>query len=244
MYRFVPRDALAYDRLRSPPQEGAPFLLDEAYRLAHLPLVNPAHPDVTSAAPGKDYLNGVHGRVRSLVLPIAWKALAASPAFVALEGQLRSASFASKIAWTIAERRRGRLHATLCGSLAPEDVTDGRIAALAASGRFRVRLEGLFSGNVNRGRLYLETHPEERDGRNVVHRIQEAMGCAPSDLYVVGIHNLIDHLTVEEAADLRAMMARWRGRLVAELTVEELWLLSSVDDLVLESTIERVIRLA
>jgi hypothetical protein len=106
-----------------------------------------------------------------------------------------------------------------------------------------VRLEGLFSGNVNRGRLYLETHPEEREGRSAVHIVQEAMGRLASDLHVVGIHNLTDHLTAEEAAELRALMAKWRGAVIAELVVEELWLLSSLDDLVLDSTVERVIRL-
>jgi hypothetical protein len=115
--RFVPRGSLAYDRLLAPPAEGEPFLLDDAYRLAHLPLVNAQHPDVVASIPGKDYRNGVHGRVLSLVLPIPDSALADSAGFQALEGDLRSASFAGKIAWDVADRRRGRLHATLCGSL-------------------------------------------------------------------------------------------------------------------------------
>jgi hypothetical protein len=242
---FVPRERLAYDRLLTPPAPGEPFLMDEGYRLCHLPLVNPAHPRAIASVPGKDYRNGRHGRVHSLVAPVPDAALAASPAFLELTRALEGSSFAAKIAWDVAARRAGKLHATLAGSLgAGETPPVPDIAALAAIGPFQLRLEGLFSGNVNRGRLYLEAHPEERAGDNVVHLIQRALGRPPTDLYVIGLHNLTDDLSVAEAAELAALIASWRGRAVAEIVVRELWLLSSTDDLVLDSRVERRIPLS
>jgi hypothetical protein len=241
---YTPRERLAYDRLLTPPAPGKPFLMDESYRLAHLPLVNPAHPGVIASAPAKDYLNGVHGRVHSLVAPVPDAALAASPAFRILTEQLRSASFAPKIAWDVAARRAGKLHATLCGSLGAGETPPALdTAALASVGPFRLRLAALFSGDVNRGRLYLEAHPEERGGVNMVHRIQAALGRPATDLYVVGLHNLTDDLTTAEAAELTALIKGWRGRAIAEIRIAELWLLSSLDDLVLDSRIEQRIRL-
>jgi hypothetical protein len=242
---FVPRARLAYDRLLAPPAPGQPFLMDDGYRLRHLPLVAPAHPRAIVSAPGEDYLNGRHRRVHSLVAPIPDAALAASPAFAELAGALRGASFADKIAWDVAAQRAGKLHATLAGALAAgETPPELDAAALAAVGPFRLRLEGLFTGNVNRGRLYLEAHPEERAGENVVHLLQRALGRPTTDLYVVGLHNLTDDLDAAEAADLAALIAAWRGRAVAEIVVDALWLLSSLDDLVLESRVERLISLS
>jgi hypothetical protein len=245
---YVPREALAYDRLLTPPAPGAPFQLDESYRLAHLPLVNPGHPRVILSAPGKDYDHGVHGRTHSLVLPVPDAVLAGSAGWRSLEDALRRASFSGKVAWEMARRRAGKLHATVCGSLAGGDhapaIPDAALAALRAVGPFHVRLEGLFSGNVNRGRLYLEAHPEQRNGCNVLHLVQDALGRPLSDLYVVGVHNLMDDLTPDEGAELAAIIRRLRNAPVAEVRVEELWLLSSRDDLVLDSRVERRLQLS
>ncbi len=242
---YVPRTELAYDRLLSPPAPGAPFLLDEGYRLCHLPLVAPGHPKAIASVAGKDYRDGRHGRVHSLVAPVPDAALAGSPAFRALEAALRASAFAGKIAWDVAARRAGKLHATLCGSLGRGETAPAiDAAALSAIAPFRLRLEGLFSGNVNRGRLYLEAHPEWRGGRNAVHAVQAALGRPPTDLYVVGLHNLTDDLDAAEAAELAALIRDWRGRAVAEIVVDALWLLSACDDLVLDSRVERRFQLS
>ena len=52
---FCADSALGYDRSRSVFNQGEAFRLDDAYRLAHLPLVNPSHPDVIANTPGKSY---------------------------------------------------------------------------------------------------------------------------------------------------------------------------------------------
>ncbi len=139
---FCPDDALAYDRSRTVFVPGQGLALDEAYRLAHLPLVAPDHPGVIPAREGRYYSRGRHPRVVSLVLRVPQACLAAAPAHAALERDLRAAPFAHKIAWDVAARRADRLHATLCGSLAvgPEavpELTPARQAAWRPSVRSR-----------------------------------------------------------------------------------------------------------
>ncbi|MFJ5368912.1 hypothetical protein ACIPIA_06790 [Bosea sp. CER48] len=176
---------------------ASPLLLDESYRLAHLPLVAPNHPGVIARRDGRFYEMGRHPRVFSLVLPVDDGVLQASPAFRALEDELRAAPFAGKIAWNILPKRRGKLHATLCGSLAtgePATATQATRDALSRIEPFNVELRGLFSGNVNRGRLYLAVYPEKRAGANVLQAVQAAFGRPPGDLWLVGLYNFTDDL--------------------------------------------------
>ncbi|MGX7703766.1 hypothetical protein [Methylobacterium sp. Gmos1] len=243
---FCPDEALAYRRSRTPFVPGQGLALDEAYRLAHLPLVAPDHPGVIPEREGRYYIRGRHPRVVSLVLPVPWAALAAAPAHAELERELRAAPFAHKIAWDIAARRTERLHATLCGSLAigPEAgpvLTAEQRAALAAFGPLTVELRGLFSGIINVGRLYLRVYPECRDGVDRLAEIQRIMGRPPSGLTVVGLHALTDDLDPPEAASLAALIERWWDRPILRLTLDALWLLWATDDQVLDGgVLERV----
>lgn len=243
---FCPDDVLAYRRSRTRFAPGEGLVLDEAYRLAHLPLVAPGHPAVIPAREGRFYDHGRHPRVVSLVLPVPQALLAAAPAHAALERELRAAPFGRKIAWDVAARRSERLHATLCGSLAvgPEAgpvLTPEQRASLAASGPVTVELRGLFSGNVNVGRLYLRVYPECRDGADRLAEIQRIMGRPPSGLYVVGLHALTDDLDTAETASLVALIERWWDRPILRLTLDALWLLWATDDQVLDGgVLERV----
>ncbi|GJD63897.1 hypothetical protein [Methylobacterium frigidaeris] len=243
---FCPDDALAYRRSRTRFVPGEGLILDETYRLAHLPLVAPDHPGVIPSKEGRSYARGRHPRVVSLVLPVPHARLAAAPAYAALERELRAAPFAHKIAWDIAARRRDRLHATLCGSLAigpdaePTPTLEQR-AALATLGPVAVELRGLFSGTVNVGRLYLRVYPEFRDGADRLAEIQRIMGRPPSGLYVVGLHALTDDLDPAEAASLADLIERWWNRPMLHLSLDALWLLWATDDQVLDGgVLERV----
>lgn len=53
-------DELAYRDSRTPFVDGEGLLLDESYRLAHLPLVVPDHPRVIARRAGKSYDRGRH----------------------------------------------------------------------------------------------------------------------------------------------------------------------------------------
>ena len=235
---FCGDEELGYLASRTPFKKGEGFAMDEAYRLAHLPLVAPDHPRVVVRKAGSPYERGRHGPVISLVLPIASDDLLASENYRTLEADLKRSPFAHKIAWPIVEQRREKLHATICGALEalPGLAADCR-EALAGLGPLFVELRGLFSGNVNQGRLYLCVYPEKRHGADVLRQIQRLMGRRETGLYVVGLYNLVDDLDTGEAAELARLVEAWWGRLILRCRVDRLWLLSSRDDLALDSEI-------
>jgi hypothetical protein len=232
---------LGYLRSRTVFAEGEPLRLDEAYRLAHLPLVAPRHARVIARRDGAGYEMGRHEQVFSLVLPVPWEALRASPAYRELESDIAAQNFAGKLAFDLLERRGGKLHATICGRLGtgetPPSFDPQALGALEHLGPISVELRGLFSGNVNLGRLYLRAYPERRDGANMFRRIQKLLGRPETDLYVVGLHNLVDDLDAAEAASLAALIARWWDRPILRFQADSLWLLGAKDDLVLDSAV-------
>ena len=246
MGTFCSDAELGYERSRTRFVPGEKLLLDETYRLAHLPLIAPDHPDVIHSRPGATYRMGRHERIFSLVLPVPCDALERSAPYHELEHELRQSPFANKIAWDLLAKRRERVHATICGSLSkdvPHVFSDLDRAALRQLGPLRVELRGLFSGNINVGRLYLRVYPECRDGRNVLHQIQRTLGRPETDLYLVGLFNLADHLEAVEADALQGIIARWWDRRILTLDVSRLWHLGSSDDLVLDARVEDVIPL-
>jgi hypothetical protein len=237
---FCPEAELGYERSRTRCGSGEGLALDETYRLAHLPLVAPGHPRVIESREGSSYVMGRHERVFSLVLPVFGDLLNQSPAYRDLDEAMRAAPFAGKIAWDLLDRRRDKLHATICGSLStgmPPVLDQDKRRALTELGPVAVELRGLFSGNVNRGRLYLRAYPESRNGENVFRRIQRSLGCRETDLYVVGLYNMTDDLEADEAAALACLIERWWDRTILRLTVDHLWLMGACDDLVLDSAI-------
>ncbi|WP_248309525.1 hypothetical protein [Bosea sp. Tri-44] len=237
-------DELGYLRSRTAFVAGAGMALDDGYRLAHLPLIDPHHPKAIARKDGTHYENGRHPPIYSLVVPTL--DLPEASAYRELERELRQAPFAAKIAWDLVAQRQAKLHATVCGSLsvgAPPTIDQAARDALSRLGPVEMELRGLFSGNVNRGRLYLRLYPERRDGQNAFHLIQRALGRSTSDLYVVGIWNLNEDLDAAEAVALAAMLDRWWDRPILRFTADQLWLMGASDDLVLDSKIVETISL-
>jgi len=230
---------LAFGNSRTAFEPGSGMLLDDTYRLAHLPLVAPQHPRVIAAKEGTPYRMGRHPAAYSLVLPVSADALEASPNYRALDAELRAAPFAHKVAWHILDQRRERLHATVCGGLGAKKplIEPVARAALASLGPLVAEVRGLFSGNVNRGRLYLRVYPEQRAGTNLFHAVQRALGRPTTDLYVVGVWNLVDDLDASEAEALAALVERWWSRVLLRVEAAELWLLGARDDLVLDAEV-------
>jgi len=249
---FVDDVHLGYRRSLTPIKAGEALMLDPGYRLAHLPLVNPRHCDVIPHQEGKTYDHGRHPPVTSLVLPVPQEALEASPAYQELQEALGKAPLAEHIAWDLIQRRAGKLHATLCGGLAGLSVEKEdkqseieRIRKILSQyPSFDVELRGVFSGNVNVGRLYMKLYPQLWQGKNPIQHIQTALTERSSDLYLVGLHNLRDHLTLQQTAWLMEWIHHWWDRPILRFRVTHLWLLTSCDDLVLDSHKEACFDLA
>ncbi|MDP3243812.1 MAG: hypothetical protein Q8M69_25585, partial [Reyranella sp.] len=130
---FCSDSELGYLRSRTRFAPGEKLWLDEAYRLAHLPLIAPDHPDIIHSRPGASYRRGRHERIFSLVLPVPPDALEKSASYQELERDLRHSPFANKVAWDLLPKRRDKLHATICGSRSkdlPYRISDDARAAL------------------------------------------------------------------------------------------------------------------
>lgn len=243
---FVDGRDLGYARALTIPADGARYLFDESYRRAHLPLVAPDHSLVIAQDQARGYRMGVHGIIYSAVLPVSADALDESPMFRRLEADLRNASFAKKIAWDIVAQRKPVLHATVCGTLssdAPPILGSAVREQLRGTGSFSAELRGLFSGNLNIGRLYLPLYPEMRQGRNMVHAVQQALGRPPGDMYLAGIYNFTDELTVEETSVLQRLLRQWQDKPLLRFSCDEIWILGGRDDLVLDHDIYEKIAL-
>jgi hypothetical protein len=196
--------------------------------------------------PGTHYDRGRHPIVFSLVLAMP-RELRASRPYRELEAELLGAPFAPKTAWDIVARRQDKLHATVCGSLSTGDppvISEAARRELRRIGPIAVEVRGLFSGTVNRGRLYLRVYPERRDGGNVLHEVQRALGRPVTDLYVVGVWNLTDDLSPAEAEALGSLIERWWDRPILRFEADRLRLLGASDDLVLESSVAEELALA
>lgn len=203
-------------------------MLDETYRLAQLPLVAPDHPDVLPSIPGADYRHGRYPTPRrSLVIRVPFEPIAAHPFFQ----DLREGSIGRKIAWEMFERRRERLHVTVAM------LQDRTVPATSAT--FRLRVGGPLIGARNRGRLYAACYPERADGDDPLATLQRGCGMAPTGLYLLGIVNLVDHLTVDETASLSQVLRRHELATMAIIDVVDLAILRTHDDLALDATFTR-----
>jgi hypothetical protein len=227
--------SLGYAAARRRFAPGEVLRFDESYRMAHLPLVAPAHPAVMRSA--ADYRAGRYETARySLVVPVSFRDLAASPSFQAVDAALRNSSLAGKIAFDLCERRAAKLHVTLGSGLARSGLDrHARAVArrLTSLGALRFRLRGPFLGSRNTGRIYFPAYPECRDGEDTFGLIQDALGVARTRLYVLGYYNLADELDVEETSALQRIVDVWGEAEVLQVEAGHCFIQATNDDLVL-----------
>jgi hypothetical protein len=239
--KFCDDSVLAYDASRRVFSPGEALTFDNAYRLAHLPLVAPGHAAIISTKDGTDYHNGRYETPRhSLVVPIDAGQLARSETFRQFEAELRSFSFSDKIAWQLGDERAGKLHATVVGGLSEKDIArcaEAAAGALAPLGAVSLRIGGPFLGRINTGRIYLPVYPCCHDGKDVFTLVQSACGARLSRFYVIGYYHLAAPLTVAETADLAGLAERWRRRVLAELPVTSFVVMATNDDLALSGRV-------
>jgi len=244
---FCDDERLDYDKSRTAIVETQGLRFDSSYRLAHLPLVAPDHPLVIPTKAGTTYHNGVHDLTYSIVIPVTTGEMSLSESFKTLLGEVKSSKFADKLSWDTYSLRENVLHTTVCGAISTGElphIENCVYEKLREIGPFSISIRGLFSGNVNVGRLYLKMYPELRDGENLCHLIQALFDSPKTDLYVVGLFNFVEELDAVEASDLKKILDHWWDIEIARLRVERLWLLKSRDDLVLDGSIDEIIPLS
>lgn len=237
MTLFARPHQLRYRRLAS--RITGALRLDESYRICHLPLIDPTHPDVI-ARKGEYDMGWFPKPSYALIVPVDADELDASPHYRRMIAALRASPFNSKIAWDMTERRRPVLHATLRSHLHDQH-NDTALRHLTARLRnerqFRARLIGPWMGDKNHGRLYLPLIPETRNGVDPCARMQSLAGRKPTQLYTVGLIHLRDHLTADETVSLQQILSDWRDRVLLDYTVKEIWLQATHDSLALDARI-------
>lgn len=235
--QFCDDSRLNYASSRRVFKSGDILDFDDAYRLAHLPLVAPDHPAAIREARDQDYRNGTYIKPRySLVAPVHAEALTASPMFQALERDMRATSFTPKIAWDVCTRRATKLHATVVNGLSAANASACAEAAgkmLARLGPLSFRIGGPFVGSKNTGRIYFPVYPQVIAGEDALALIQDAVGAARTRFYVIGYYNLIDPLDAIETADLARIIKHWSPATLAEVALSALVLHATNDDLAL-----------
>jgi hypothetical protein len=229
--------ALAYAAARRRYGRGEALRFDLSYRLAHLPLVAPAHPAVLRSAAGTDYQDGRYATARSsLVVPVSARELAASAAFQALDAALRKSRIAGKIAFDLCDRRAAKLHVTVGSVLAPAEVEPHARAVarvLNSLGALRFKLTGPFLGSKNTGRIYFPAYPEQRSGDDAFGLLQDALGVPRTRFYVLGYYNLVDELDAAETSALQDIVDAWSSVDMLQVQAGECIIQATNDDLVL-----------
>jgi hypothetical protein len=243
---LVPESQLLYARSRRRFAPGEALRFDDLYRLAHLPLLDPDHPDVIPWQEGTDYRMGRYETARlSLVMPVDDAQLEASPVFAATQAALLASGVGRKIAWPVMQRRRARLHATLASGFSAERVPEvlaGVGKVMSGLGPFAVRVGGPMVGDRNLGRIYFPLYPEQRSGVNLLDLLQDAAGARRTCLYLVGYYSLADHLTVGETAELAQILDAHAATTQAVLRITRLWVMQTHDDLALSARVLHEIR--
>lgn len=230
--------SLRYAEYRHRFAPGDGFALGADYRLAHLPLIDPAHPRAIRAVPGKDYVDGRYATPRhALALHVPAGALDAAPAFRAIEAALKASAAGRKVAWATQAKRREVLHATIAG---PVDDATARGYETAARGFLTapvpVRLGGPYIGNRNHGRVYLPVYP--KDGEALA-ALQRAIGARDTGFYAVGLWHLADDLDPGEAAALADWRDRWENETVLDIPAARFGMLTTTDDQAIHSPVWR-----
>ena len=221
--------------------------MDEAYRANQLPLLRPDHPGVIARRPGSDAVMGRYEASRiSAVVQLPSAVLEASPAYRDLVTRLRTSPVGAKVDWAMAERRRDVLHATLRSGLERDGLSEAKCRLLSAAGfgSVGVAIGGLWAGTAfNRGRLYLPLYPERRGDDDAFGLLQRRLGGRETRFYSIGLSNLADDLDEAETTALGRVIEAGAGTRIAETTFEELALLETHDDLVLDGRVIDTVRL-
>ncbi|MER0480009.1 hypothetical protein ABR737_16960 [Streptomyces sp. Edi2] len=215
------RQAAAYDWAAN-----RALTLDQRYRERQLPLLHdraraPLAPETGTA----EYWPPI----RSAVIPIDSRRLAADPGITAFLDDLRRSDVAPLIWWPGLALRADRMHATLAGGL------EGSPELLAhPAPPIEVIVRGPWIGRFNTGRIYLPVQAADAESATALSQLRTRTG-APHRPLLAGYLQLTDDVTGTTYRQLHDLVTTHRSRIAVRLPLTELWLMDTMDDLVLRS---------
>ncbi|BCK67531.1 hypothetical protein Srufu_014840 [Streptomyces libani subsp. rufus] len=215
------RQAAAYDWAAN-----EALTLDPRYRERQLPLLNnraraPLGPETGAA----EYWPPI----RSAVIPIDSLRLAADPGVTAFVDDLRRSDVASLVWWPGLALRADRMHATLVGGL-----EKGAELPVQLTQRIEVRVRGPWIGRFNTGRIYLPVQAADVESATALAQLRLRTHADHRPL-LAGYLQLTDDVTGDSYRQLRDIVATHQSSIAVHLSLSELCLMDTMDDLVLRS---------
>ncbi|MFE1763640.1 hypothetical protein ACFW81_05405 [Streptomyces angustmyceticus] len=204
--------------------------LDGRYRERQLPLLDdraraPLGPDTGPA----EYWPPI----RSAVLPLDSRRLAADAGLASFLDALRRSDAGSLVWWPGLALRADRLHATLAGGLeGGRDLS----ALLRLARRVDVVVRGPWIGRFNTGRIYLPVQAADVAAATALARLRTRLGAAHRPL-LAGYVQFTGEVTGDAYRQLRDLVATHQSRIAVRMPLSALWLMDTMDDLVLRSRV-------
>jgi hypothetical protein len=215
---------------------------DDRYRFAHLPIMCAAHPLSIERGNNGAYVGGQRQPVYSIIAPINLKDLMQSTAFCDMLHDLKTSSIADAIFWPALCKRVEKLHTTvavLSSGSAPSLQPDA-VAAVRQALPLVMRLQGLFHGRMNTGRVYLKAYPERRASKNIFEFIQATFGVPRRSVSTTGLINLKEEIEGERLEALKSILTKWRDVPFVDIHVDTLLIARSTDDLFDETIVDQI----
>ncbi|MFF8785532.1 hypothetical protein [Streptomyces sp. NPDC015125] len=215
------RQAAAYDWAAN-----GSLPLDRRYRERQLPLLdNRARAPLGPEAGAAEYWPPI----RSAVIPIDSRRLAADTGITAFLDDLRRSDVASLVWWPGLAMRADRMHATLVGGL-----EEGAAFPAPRDQRIEVTVRGPWIGRFNTGRIYLPVQASDVASATALAQLRTRTGADHRPL-LAGYLQLSGDVTGDSYRQLRDIVATHQNRIAVRLPLSELWLMDTMDDLVLRS---------
>ncbi len=238
MNRSVAQDMImAFSSQRKRYDGSHDLRFDRHYRVAQLPLVDSNHPLALNVDSDKNYRYGHREAKQSMIIPIDGDALFESQNLKDFVHRISNTSVGRKICWDMKRIRHEKLHATICGFSSQSALPKLPFETIQGIHAFSFELRGLFMGNFNTGRIYICLYPECEEDTPITDRITDAIGIPANRLLLCGFLNLKEELTATEAKVLDELCSAASSIVFGSQVCEELIILESTDDLVLNSRI-------
>lgn len=213
-------DWAAHDALR----------FDERYWTRQIPLLDgrprPAALGPDDIGPGEFW-----PPARSVALPLDGRLLAEAPPMQAFLGELRRIGVGELVWWQGLDLRVDRVHATLAPS------TEARPDVDPAGDDVTVIVRGPWVGHMNCGRFYLPVQAADQQSAVYLAGVRTRLS-APHRVLLAGYLQLTAEVTGAHYRELRDLVAAYK-HMEIPMPVRQLWLLDTMDDLVLRSEVTK-----
>ncbi|MFC9239222.1 hypothetical protein ACFTZK_22655 [Streptomyces decoyicus] len=163
------------------------------------------------------------------MIPIDSGRLAADGGITAFLDDLRRSDVASRVWWPGLALRADRMHATLAGGLGEGSDLPAQLAQ-----NIEVMVRGPWIGRFNTGRIYLPVQAADMASATALARLRTRTGADHCPL-LAGYVQLTGDVAGDSYRQLRDIVTAHRSRIAVRLPLSELWLMDTMDDLVLRS---------